>query len=55
MIGVLLHLLTLGTMELTMVFGLPIYWPVIPTHTSGHAIKSSETSLYEKILLNIPK
>ena len=32
-IGVCLHLLSLGTLELSMIFGLPIYFPCLPTET----------------------
>ena len=31
LIGLALHYLSLGTLEMTMLFGLPIYFPTIPT------------------------
>lgn len=45
-IGVCLHYLSLGILELTMVFGLPLYLPTIATETEGYQIRSADNSLY---------
>jgi len=40
-IGLCLHFLSLGTLELSMVFGLPIYFPCLPTETEGYEVKGA--------------
>jgi hypothetical protein len=55
LLGFCLYFLSLGVLELTMVFGLPIYIPVLPTETEGSRVKSAENSLYEKILQSVDK
>ena len=46
LIGICLHILSLGVFELTMIFGLPIYYPIVPTQTEGYEVKSADNSLY---------
>jgi hypothetical protein len=46
LMGICLHLLSLGVFELTMIFGLPIYYPIVPTQTEGYEVKSADNSLY---------
>ena len=55
LVGLFLYLATLGMMQLTMFFGLPIYYPVLPTEAEAEETKSAESSLYTKIVAGIDR